>query len=113
MLHTWRNQPVTKMLYAVVGLMAVLVASELLTLLFAMGILPSIRPLVRDGYEAISALRAMKYKYPVVALTAHAMKEEKSLCLQIGFSEHISKPISKDSLLRMVAKYTLPVSALA
>lgn len=42
----WRNLSVAKKLYAVVGLMAVLIALELFTLLFAMNTLSSVRALV-------------------------------------------------------------------
>ncbi len=42
----WRDLSVSKKLYAVVGVMAVLIATELFTLLFAMDILSSIRSFV-------------------------------------------------------------------
>jgi PAS domain S-box-containing protein len=42
----WRNLSVSKKLYFVVGLMALLIASELLTLLFAMNTLSSVRAFV-------------------------------------------------------------------
>lgn len=46
MLTFWRNLSVAKKLYAVVGLMALLIASELLTLVFAMNTLSSVRAFV-------------------------------------------------------------------
>ncbi|MGE0764730.1 MAG: hypothetical protein AB7N80_15755, partial [Bdellovibrionales bacterium] len=42
----WRRTPVTKKPYIVVGVMAVLIAVELLTLLFAMNTLSAVRALV-------------------------------------------------------------------
>jgi PAS domain S-box-containing protein len=42
----WANLPVSRKLYTVVGLMAVLIASELFTLLFAMNTLSSVRAFV-------------------------------------------------------------------
>src|SRR5436190_436409 len=42
----WRNLSVSHKLYAVVGVMALLIASELFTLLFAMNTLSAVRALV-------------------------------------------------------------------
>jgi signal transduction histidine kinase len=46
MFHWWRNLSVAKKLYSVVGLMAILIATELFTLLFAMRTLSSVRAFV-------------------------------------------------------------------
>ncbi len=62
---------------------------------------------VMDGYEAILRLRSSNYKGPVVALTAHAMLDEKRHCLELGFDAHLSKPITRKMLLQTVAKYVL------
>ena len=48
MLHVWKNLPVAKKLYAVVGIMASLIAMELFTLFFAMNTLSAVRTFV-DG----------------------------------------------------------------
>ena len=58
-----------------------------------------------DGYEATKALRDRGYKKPIIALTAHAMKEERRRCLQNGFNDHLTKPIDRDSLLHALAHY--------
>jgi CheY-like chemotaxis protein len=60
---------------------------------------------VMDGYEAIKVLRERKYTRPVVALTAHAMKEERLRCLDMGFDEHLGKPVARETLLRTVSLY--------
>lgn len=60
---------------------------------------------IMDGHEAILHLREKGYKRPVIALTAHAMKEERRRCLENGFDEHISKPIEKELLLKMVNQF--------
>ena len=60
---------------------------------------------IMDGHEAILYLRKLGYKRPVIALTAHAMKEERRRCLENGFDEHISKPIEKEVLLRLVNQF--------
>src|SRR4051812_29934618 len=46
MIKWWTNLSVSKKLYSVVGIMALLIATELLTLLFAMDILSAVRTFV-------------------------------------------------------------------
>lgn len=50
---------------------------------------------VMDGWEATKALRQTEWgkNLPVVAVTAHAMEEEKSRALNAGCNEFIPKPI--------------------
>lgn len=60
---------------------------------------------VMDGYTAASLLRDKGYIKPIIAFTAHAFEEEKQKCLQIGFTDFISKPIRKTDLLHCVSKY--------
>jgi len=42
---------------------------------------------------------------PVVAMTAHAMKEDSDRCLEAGMDAHISKPISINALREVVTTY--------
>lgn len=60
---------------------------------------------VMDGYTAASLLRDKGFQKPIIAFTAHAFEEEKQKCLQIGFTDFISKPIRKSDLLHCVSKY--------
>lgn len=60
---------------------------------------------VMDGYQAISLLRENKYKGAVIAITAHALKEDREHCLAIGFDNHVTKPIQGNVLVREVARY--------
>ena len=60
---------------------------------------------VMDGYAATKELRRRGYEGPIVALTAHAMKDERRRCLEGGFNEHLSKPIDRASLSRTIARY--------
>jgi signal transduction histidine kinase/CheY-like chemotaxis protein len=50
---------------------------------------------VMDGYEATRLLRLdARYAHlPIVAMTAHAMAQERQRCLTLGMDGHISKPI--------------------
>lgn len=58
-----------------------------------------------DGYEATKILRNEGYKKPIIALSAHAMKEVKERCLANGFDGYISKPVEKIDLIRTVAEF--------
>jgi PAS domain S-box-containing protein len=52
-----------------------------------------------DGYEAVSILRGKGYKGSIIALTAHAMLEEKRRTLASGFDGHVTKPIHQQTLI--------------
>jgi len=52
--------------------------------------------------EAQNALPSAK-RLPLVALTAHALEEEKQECLRSGMDAVISKPIRRNDLLRGIA----------
>jgi PAS domain S-box-containing protein len=57
-----------------------------------------------DGYEATRELRKQGFIRPIIALTAHAMKEERKRCLESGFNEHITKPIDKKNLIQLLSE---------
>ncbi len=57
-----------------------------------------------DGYEATTKLRAMGFKKPIVALTAHAMRDELDRCLKAGCDMTLTKPITKAALVEQLAK---------
>lgn len=52
-----------------------------------------------DGYEATKQLRKSGYRKPIIALTAHAFREEEEKILRSGFTDFVSKPISRERLL--------------
>jgi two-component system, sensor histidine kinase len=58
---------------------------------------------VMSGIDATLAIRRKGYTMPIVALTAHAMKEVSEQCESSGFSGFISKPIRMDKLVQTVA----------
>jgi PAS domain S-box-containing protein len=58
-----------------------------------------------DGYEATRTLRHEHYGRPIVALTAHALKEERRRCLESGFDDHLSKPVDRSTLLQSLSRF--------
>lgn len=59
-----------------------------------------------DGHEAARTLRAKGYQQPIIALTAHAMKEEQEKTFRSGFTDYLSKPINRPVMFDMIVRYT-------
>jgi signal transduction histidine kinase len=61
-----------------------------------------------DGYSLLAALRRMPglETVPAIALTGHAMDEDRTRALAAGFAVHIAKPVDPDELLRVVRRLT-------
>jgi CheY-like chemotaxis protein len=65
---------------------------------------------VMDGHEATRRIRAFEAEQrrqpvPIIALTAHAIKEEIDKCMVAGCDAHLSKPIKKSVLIETLHKY--------
>lgn len=58
-----------------------------------------------NGYDACRMIRKINTSLPVIALTAHAMKEQQDECMASGMNDYLTKPLTKDSLMSMIEKY--------
>ncbi len=62
----------------------------------------------KDGYSATMDLRASGFRTPIIALTAHALRDELERCLAAGCNEYLSKPVDYRQLLTTIARHVLP-----
>lgn len=59
-----------------------------------------------DGVTATSILRTdYRLETPIIALTAHALREEKDIYLCAGMNDFLSKPFTENELLRILSKW--------
>ena len=68
-------------------------------------ILMDIRMPVMDGLEATKLIKKIRPDLPVIAQTAYAFSQERSKVLSEGCDDYISKPVEKNELLKLVAKF--------
>jgi signal transduction histidine kinase/DNA-binding response OmpR family regulator len=63
-----------------------------------------------DGLQATAAIRKLEAvtgaHVPIIALTAHAMKGDREICLAAGMDEYLSKPINPKQLFALIESLT-------
>ncbi len=60
---------------------------------------------IMNGYDATVEMRKTGFVTPIIALTANAMREDKSKCIDIGCDEYISKPLNKTKLYEVLSRH--------
>ena len=63
-----------------------------------------------DGIEATRQIRGAKSRIqnpevPIIALTAHAMKEDRKRCLDAGMNDYLAKPVQPDELAKVISRW--------
>ena len=60
-----------------------------------------------DGYEATRLIREKKneWELPIIAMTAHAMSDERLKCLAAGMNDHIAKPFQTRDLFEILGRW--------
>ncbi len=61
-----------------------------------------------DGHEATCEIRKLpepKCNIPIIAMTAHALKNEKENCIEKGMDDYISKPFDPEELFTKIVYY--------
>jgi two-component system, sensor histidine kinase and response regulator len=70
-----------------------------------------------DGLEATQLIREAEKKtgahVPIIALTAHAMSEDKDRCLAAGMDDYLSKPFTAAQLFAVMERLTVSIPAVA
>jgi two-component system, sensor histidine kinase and response regulator len=61
-----------------------------------------------DGFEATAEIRKREQltgrRTPIIALTAHAMKEDRERCISAGMDAYVTKPIRPAELFGVIQK---------
>jgi PAS domain S-box-containing protein len=68
-----------------------------------------------DGFQTTAAIRALgdpaKARLPIVAMTAHAMPEDRQRCLAAGMDAYLTKPLTSDELIETVERLGAPAES--
>ena len=58
-----------------------------------------------DGKEATQTIRQKGFTHvPIIAMTAHAMKGDREMCLEVGMNDYITKPIKREAVFTIIEK---------
>ena len=61
-----------------------------------------------DGIAATESIRSKGFDtIPIVAMTAHAMKGDREMCLEAGMDDYITKPIRRETVFQMIEKWII------
>ena len=68
-------------------------------------ILMDIQIPIINGYDAAKDILASDCDVSIIAVTAHLFKGEHQRCLDLGFKDVISKPVTKDLLINRISRW--------
>ena len=72
-------------------------------------ILMDIQMPVMNGYEATRQIRAMDSAYcrtiPILAMTANAFEEDRTLATEAGMNGYLTKPIDVEKMMKTIASF--------
>jgi CheY-like chemotaxis protein len=61
---------------------------------------------VMDGMEATKIIRTKGFTdIPIIAMTAHAIKDYRDKCLEAGMNDYVTKPIKRELVFEILEKY--------
>ncbi len=68
-------------------------------------LLTDIQMPVMDGCRLARTIRSQGIKIPIVAVTAHALAEDRQKCLEAGCDDYLSKPVDMHTLTNVCSKW--------
>ncbi|MDO5834491.1 MAG: response regulator [Lachnospiraceae bacterium] len=72
-------------------------------------ILMDIQMPIMNGYEATRQIRAMDSAYcrtiPILAMTANAFEEDRTLAIEAGMNGYLTKPIDVEKMMKTIASF--------
>jgi len=67
-------------------------------------VLMDIKMPVMDGYQATQKIKELNPDIPIIAITAHAFKEDKEKAIHSGCDDYLSKPVDGSLLIECIDK---------
>ena len=68
-------------------------------------ILMDVKMPLLDGHSATQKIKTVKPELPIIAVTAFAMVKDKTLAINAGCDDYLSKPFEAEDILKLIDKY--------